>query len=100
MRRGGGASNAASLSCAAWRSITWWQFLGYGPVLSVSAGSAGPGRAYRPRPVSGRVDRLDSPGPPVHRNQAITAIVLSERLATGYGEDDPFVLGWRDELGL
>jgi hypothetical protein len=33
-------------------------------------------------------------------NQAITAIVLSERLAAGYGEDDPFVLGWRDELGL
>ena len=53
-------------------------------------------RSRRP----GRVDRLDSPGPPVHRNQAITAIVLSERLAAGYGEDDPFVLGWRDELGL
>ena len=46
------------------------------------------------------MDRLDSPGPPVHRNQAITAMVLSERLATGYGEDDPFVLGWREELGL
>ena len=34
------------------------------------------------------------------RNQAITAMVLAERLALGYGEDDPFVIGWREELGL
>jgi hypothetical protein len=34
------------------------------------------------------------------RNQAITAMVLAERLAVGYGDDDPFVLGWREELGL
>jgi hypothetical protein len=33
------------------------------------------------------------------RNQAITAMVLAERLATGYGDDDPFVIGWREELG-
>jgi hypothetical protein len=26
--------------------------------------------------------------------------VLAERLAAGYGDDDPFVLGWREELGL
>jgi hypothetical protein len=32
------------------------------------------------------------------RNQAITAMVLAERLATGYGDDDPFVIGWREEL--
>jgi len=30
------------------------------------------------------------------RNQAITAMVL----AVGYGDDDPFVIGWREELGL
>ena len=34
------------------------------------------------------------------RNQAITAMVLAERLATGHGDDDPFVIGWREELGL
>ena len=34
------------------------------------------------------------------RNQAITAMVLAERLAAGYGEDDLFVIGWREELGL
>ena len=33
-------------------------------------------------------------------NQAITAMVLAERLAAGYGDDDPFVIGWREELGL
>jgi hypothetical protein len=34
------------------------------------------------------------------RNQAITAMVLAERLAAGSGDDDPFVIGWREELGL
>jgi hypothetical protein len=34
------------------------------------------------------------------RNQAITAMVLSERLAAGYGDADLFVIGWREELGL
>jgi hypothetical protein len=29
------------------------------------------------------------------RNQAITAMVLA-----GYGDDDLFVIGWREELGL
>ncbi len=33
------------------------------------------------------------------RNQAITAMVLAERLAASYGDDDPFVVGWREELG-
>ncbi len=33
-------------------------------------------------------------------NQAITAMVLAERLAAGYGDDDLFVIGWREELGL
>ena len=44
--------------------------------------------------VSGLPHRL------VTRNQAITAMVLAERLAAGYGDDDPFVIGWREELGL
>ena len=34
------------------------------------------------------------------RNQAITAMVLTERLAAGFGDDDLFVIGWREELGL
>ena len=40
------------------------------------------------------------PGRLFTRNQAITAMVLAERLAVGYGDDDPFVVGWREELGL
>jgi hypothetical protein len=40
------------------------------------------------------------PGRLFTRNQAITAMVLAERLAVGYGDDDPFVLGWSEELGL
>ncbi len=40
------------------------------------------------------------PGRLFTRNQAITAMVLAERLAAGYGDDDPFVTGWREELGL
>jgi hypothetical protein len=35
-----------------------------------------------------------------NRNQAITAMVLAERLAAGFGDDDLFVIGWREELGL
>jgi hypothetical protein len=31
-------------------------------------------------------------------NQAITALVLAERLAMGHGEADPFVITWREEL--
>ena len=34
------------------------------------------------------------------RNQAITAMVLAERLAAGHGDDDLLVIGWREELGL
>jgi hypothetical protein len=37
--------------------------------------------------VSGLPRRLFS------RDQAITAMVLAERLAAGYGDDDPFVIG-------
>ena len=43
--------------------------------------------------VSGWTGRLFT------RNQAITAMVLAERLAAGYGDDDLFVVGWREELG-
>ena len=32
------------------------------------------------------------------RNDAITALVLAERLLVGYGDDDPFVAGGREEL--
>ena len=49
---------------------------------------------------SQRMDRLVSPRTLFTRNQAITAMVLAERLAVGFGEDDPFVLGWREGLGL
>jgi hypothetical protein len=34
------------------------------------------------------------------RNQAITALTLTERLAAGYGDNDPFVKSWRAELFL
>jgi hypothetical protein len=34
------------------------------------------------------------------RNHAITALTLAERLAVGYGDDDPFVKSWRAELFL
>ena len=44
--------------------------------------------------VSGLLHRMFS------RNQAITPMVLAERLAAGYGDDDLFVIGWRVELGL
>ena len=40
------------------------------------------------------------PGRLFTRNQAITAMVLAERFAAGYGDDDPFVIGWREELSL
>jgi hypothetical protein len=39
------------------------------------------------------------PGRLFTRNQAITAMVLAERLAAGYGDNDLFVIGWREELG-
>ena len=42
----------------------------------------------------------DWPGRLFTRNQTITAMVLAERLAAGYGYDDLFVIGWREELGL
>lgn len=34
------------------------------------------------------------------RDRAITALSLAERLAIGYGDDDPFVRAWRMELFL
>ena len=40
------------------------------------------------------------PGRLFTRNQAITAMVLAERFTAGFGDDDPFVVGWREELGL
>src|SRR5271157_439955 len=68
-RRAARAGNAASLGRAVWRSITSWQFLGYGPALSVAvpAGPAGPGRAYRPRPVLERKPRRVHPASWVSR---------------------------------
>jgi hypothetical protein len=32
------------------------------------------------------------------RNQAITALTIAERLAAGYGHDDPVVVAWCEEL--
>lgn len=34
------------------------------------------------------------------RDQAVTALTLAERLAAGFGDDDLFVKGWREELFL
>jgi hypothetical protein len=33
-------------------------------------------------------------------NDAITALTIAERLAAGYGDDDPFVKSWRAEIGV
>jgi hypothetical protein len=57
-----------------------------------SAQSAGDGRGGWA--VSGLSHRLFG------RDQAITAMVLAERLAAGFGDDDVFVIRWREELGL
>jgi hypothetical protein len=39
------------------------------------------------------------PGRLFRRDGAITALTLAERLAVvGYGDDDPFVACWREEL--
>ena len=53
-------------------------------------------------PADGRGAWVDSSYPTrlFTRNQAITAMVLGERLAVGRGDDDPFVIGWREELSL
>lgn len=32
------------------------------------------------------------------RSQAITALSLAERLAAGFGDNDPHAIGWRKEL--
>jgi hypothetical protein len=34
------------------------------------------------------------------RNDAITTLSIAERLATGLGDDDPFVRSWHEELNL
>jgi hypothetical protein len=34
------------------------------------------------------------------RCQATTALALTQRLAAGYGDDDPHVIAWRKELFL
>ena len=44
---------------------------------------------------------VSTPSPRLfYRDQAITALTLAERLAAGFGDDDPFVKGWRKELFL
>lgn len=40
------------------------------------------------------------PGRLFTRNDAITALTIAERLAAGYGNDDPFVKSWRAEIGV
>jgi hypothetical protein len=58
---------------------------------------------YSPDAAADSQDAWIVPGLPHRlftRNQAITAMVLAERLAAGYADDDLFVGGWREELGL
>ena len=50
-------------------------------------------REPEPRYGQGAWIDWDWPGRLFTRNQAITAMVLAERLAAGYGDDDPFVIG-------
>jgi hypothetical protein len=40
------------------------------------------------------------PSRPFTRNQAKTGLMLTECLAVGYGDDNPFVRSWRAELFL
>ena len=49
-----------------------------------------------------RVGRIVSTHPArlFGRSHAITALSLAERLAGGYGDDDPHVIAWRKELLL
>ena len=39
------------------------------------------------------------PGRLFTRNRTITAMVLAERPAAVYGDDEAFVIGWREDLG-
>ena len=58
---------------------------------------------YSPEAVADDQGAWTVPGLPHRlftRDQAITAMVLAERLAAGYGDDDLFIVGWREELGL
>jgi hypothetical protein len=48
----------------------------------------------------GRRVVLSFPRQWLSQDQAITAMVLAERLAAGHSDDDLFVVGWREELGL
>jgi hypothetical protein len=57
---------------------------------------------YNPGTAAGGEGGWIVPGLPRRvftRNQAITAMVLAERIAAGLGDDDLFVMGWREELG-
>jgi hypothetical protein len=56
--------------------------------------------ANTPRPTARAHGSRVTPAARFTRNQAITAMVLAERLAVGYGDDDLFVVGWREELSL
>jgi hypothetical protein len=47
-----------------------------------------------------RVDRSIHPLRLFHRDQAVTALTLAERLAVGFGDNDPFVKTWRNEQFL
>jgi hypothetical protein len=40
------------------------------------------------------------PGSVSTGNQAITAMVLAEQIADRCGDHDPFVIRWREELGV
>ena len=71
------------------------------PWRSTAASSRPRSCANTPRPtVTAPGSSRVYPGRLFTRNQAITAMALAERLAVGYGDDDPFVIGWRAELGL
>jgi hypothetical protein len=51
-------------------------------------------------PVVQSTGRTPSPAASIRSADVITAMVLPERLAVGYGDDGPFVIGWREELSL
>lgn len=71
-------------------------------VLEIDGGVAATARFSRHAAANGGGAWIVSTHPArlFTRNDAITALTLAERLAAGYGDDDPFVIGWREELSL
>jgi hypothetical protein len=55
----------------------------------------------KPRPTEAGIWIVSThPARLFRRNRTATALTLAERIVVGYGDDDPFVICWREELFL